>query len=177
MIIVVARQNLVAGLLGRLGRRFALVGQRFEGRADIDQPPHALAQLVHVGRCARSEARADGDAGMALIPVDAVRLDDIVEHPALLVEALDHRLAFGLALRPVARVRGGAGAGRLGGGGRDDVRDCRTRGGRQRTGLQESTTIHDAPPKIDGVASAAALFSASIIGGARGSLKRHFGQA
>ena len=178
--IVVARRSLVAGLLGRLGRPFAFAGQRFESRADIDQPLHAFAQFVHVRRRARSEA-AQGGGGAALIPVDAVRLDDVIEHPTLLVEALDHRLAFRPAVRPVARVRGGAGAGarRLGCGGRDDVCDCRAGGGRQRAGLQECTTIHDAPPKIDVVASVAvaALFSASIIGAGRGSLKRHFGHA
>ena len=176
--IVVAGRDLVAGLLGRLGHRFAFVGQRFESRADIDQPLHALAQFVHVRRGARSEA-AESGGGAALIPIDAVRLDDIVEHPALLVEALDHRLAFRPSVRPVARVRAGAGAGCLGCSGCDDICDCRASGGRQRTGLQECTTIHDASPKIDVVASVtvAALFSASIIGAGRGSLKRHFGHA
>ena len=175
--IVVAGRDLVAGLLGRLGHRFAFAGQRFECRADIDQPLHALAQFIHVRRGARSEA-AERGGGAALIPIDAVSLDDVVEHPALLVEALDHRLAFRPAVRPVAPVRG-AGARRLGCGGRDGVCDCRTGGGRQRTGLQECTTIHDASPKIH-VASrvaVAALFSASIIGAGRGGLKRHFGHA
>ena len=69
--------------------------------------------------------------------------------------------------------------GRFGGGGCDDICDCRARGGRQRAGLQESTTIHDASPKIDGVAGVAVAtpFSASIIGAGRGSLKRHFRHA
>ena len=176
--IIVAGHDLVAGLLGRLGHRFALVGERFECRADIDQPLHALAQFVHVRRGARSEA-AERGGGAALVPIDAVGLDDVVEHPALLVETLDRRLALWPAVRPVARVRGGAGAGRFGCGGGDDVCDCRTRGGRQRTGLQECTTIHDAPPKIDVVAgvAVAALFSACIIGAGRGSLKRQFGHA
>ena len=174
--IVVAGQNLVAGLLGCLGRRFAFAGKQFECRTNIDQPFHALAQFVHVGRGARSET-AERGAGAALIPVDAIGLDDIVEHPALLVEALHHRLAFRPPVRPVAGVRGGGGGGRLGRG--DDVCDCRAGGRRQRTGLQECTTIHDVSPKIHVVSrvAAAALFSASIIGAGRGSLKRHFGHA
>ena len=72
---------------------------------------------------------------MALIPIDTVGLDDVVEHPALLVEAFDHRRALGGSVRPVALAANGValGANVIGyGGGRGTIGDGSTRGGRKR---------------------------------------------
>ena len=144
---MVARRGLVAGLLGVLRDRFALFRQRLESRADIDQPLHLLAQLRHV-RHDGGPAGANGDAGVALIPIDAVGLDDVVENPALFVEALDHGLALRIAVRPVACAQRRRQARLRRGLGNDGVGDRGAGGRRNRAGLQERTTIHDVAPGL-----------------------------
>jgi len=142
---MLARGLFVAGLLGVLGLRFALLRQRDESRLDVDEPHHALFQLLHFGNGGRAAA-GDDLPGMALIPIDAVRLDHVVEHPTLLVEALHRRCALGPALRPVV-MRGARGRRRAGHIGRGGGFDRGRRGGTGRGGeagrLQKSTTIHD----------------------------------
>ena len=68
-------------------------------------------------------------ASAALVPVDAVGLDDVVERPALLVEAAHDRRSFRMAL----------------GSGETDRRERAARaraGGDELGGTQELTTIH-----------------------------------
>src|SRR5665213_3168625 len=96
---------LVADLLFR--HTFALLGERLESWRDINEPHDAFLQLVHLRNRARP-TRADDHAGVALVPIDAIGLDHVVEHPALLVEALHHRPALGLPETPVARAGGRA---------------------------------------------------------------------
>jgi hypothetical protein len=134
--IVVARRGLVAGLFCVLCVCFPLFRQGLERRADVDQALHLLAQFRHVGNDAWP-AGGNGGAGVALVPINAVRLDDVIQQPALLVEPLDHRLALRIAVRPVAAVPGvrrrRAWHRRAG--------DRRTSGGSERTRLQERTAI------------------------------------
>jgi hypothetical protein len=87
-------------LLGIFRHRFALLCQRLKGGANVDEAFDPFSQFVHVWHGAGT-ASANGDRGMALIPIDAVGLDDIVENPALIVEAFNHGLALGAAMRPV----------------------------------------------------------------------------
>src|SRR5262249_17273750 len=122
-VIVVARRDqfLVLLVLGR--ERLAPARHRLERRHDVGILAHALAQRRHVALHLEA-AGPQQHAGVTLVPVDAVRLDDVVEHPALLVEGLDMRLADREA---------------LGGPRQAGARQCR-RG--ERHGTQECTSMH-----------------------------------
>ena len=90
--IIVARGDLAAGLLGGLGLGLAPARHRLERRRDVGHLLDALADAGDVGAALRS-ARARDVNRARLVPVDAVGADDVVEQPALLLEALHMRLA------------------------------------------------------------------------------------
>jgi hypothetical protein len=96
-------------------------------RRDIGEFFDALSQCRHVADNRRA-AGSDQTAGAALIPIDAVGLDDIVERPALVVEPAHDGRPFGVTLgskasrcQSAARARAGS----------DDL--C---------GMQELTAVH-----------------------------------
>ena len=90
--IVVARGDLVADLLGRLGLGLAPARNRLESRADIRHLLHALADAGEIG-VGLVAAGAVEIKRARLVPVDAVGADDVVDEPALLLVAAHMRLA------------------------------------------------------------------------------------
>jgi hypothetical protein len=90
--VVVARGHLVIGLRRRLGLGFAPARHRFEGGADVSHLLHALADAGEIGVGLVAAGAAEIQRAR-LIPVDAVGADDVVEEPALLLEAAHVRLA------------------------------------------------------------------------------------
>ena len=90
--VVVARGHLVAGLLGGVGLGLAPARHRLEGGADIGHLLHPLADAGEVG-VGLVAARPVHVERARLVPVDAVGADDVVEQPALLLEAANMRLA------------------------------------------------------------------------------------
>ena len=169
---VVARADLVL-LLRRFDRpRFPPSRHRFECRRDIGEFLHARADRRDVGGGLRTQRRRQ--SGQArLIPVDAVRTDDVVEDPALLVEAPHGRCrhAIGSGGRRCLGIErgqvgqpiriGGARRGRRGGRLRKGRR-LRLRGlcagggnGNHGCGLNESTTVdgHGHPPLLRAIFS------------------------
>jgi hypothetical protein len=90
--IVVARGDLAIGLLGGLGLGLAAAGDRLERRADVGHLLHPLADAGEVG-IGLVAARTAEIERARLVPVDTVGADDVVEEPALLLEAPHMRLA------------------------------------------------------------------------------------
>src|SRR5262245_44535562 len=90
--VVVARGHLVIGLLGRLRLGLAPARDRLEGGPDVRHLLHPLADTRKIG-VRLVAARAAEIERARLVPVDAVGADDVVEEPALLLEAAHVRLA------------------------------------------------------------------------------------
>ena len=90
--VVVARGHLAVGVLGGLRLGLAPARHRLEGRADVGHLLHPLADAGEI-RIGLVAARAAEIERARLIPVDAVGADDVVEQPALLLEAAHLRLA------------------------------------------------------------------------------------
>ena len=90
--IIVARADQLVGLLGETRALLAAPRGRFEGRADIGHLLDALADGGEVGE-GFDAARRLQIKRARLVPIDAVRLDDVVDRPALLAEAAAMRLA------------------------------------------------------------------------------------
>ena len=90
--VVVARGHLVAGLLGGLRLGLAPARHRLEGRADVGHLLHPLADAGEVGVGLVAAGAVEIERAR-LVPVDAVGADDVVEEPALLLEAAHMRLA------------------------------------------------------------------------------------
>jgi len=90
--IIVARGDVAAGLLGGLGLGLSPPRHRLERRRNVGHLLDALADTRDVGAALRAAGARDVHRAR-LVPVDAVGADDVVEQPALLLEALHMRLA------------------------------------------------------------------------------------
>ena len=90
--VVVARGDLVIGLFGGFRLGLAPAGDRLEGRPDVGHLLHPLADAGEIG-VGLVAARSAQIERARLVPVDAVGADDVVEQPALLLEAAHVRLA------------------------------------------------------------------------------------
>src|SRR6202042_2242612 len=86
----------------RLG--FAAAGDGGEGRADIGHLLHPLADAGEIGIGLDPAGGVDIERPR-LVPIDAVGADDIVDEPALLVEASHMRLAALIADRRKGLLR------------------------------------------------------------------------
>jgi hypothetical protein len=90
--IIVARADHLIGFLGKPRALLAPPGGRFESRADIRHLLDALADRREIGERFDAARRLQIERAR-LVPIDAVRLDDVVDRPALLAEAAATRLA------------------------------------------------------------------------------------
>jgi hypothetical protein len=144
-VVIVARGHLVAGVRRFLGFRFALPRDDLERSADVDESLDPLLDARDVPGDAQS-ASTKHAAGVTLIPIDAVRLNDVVEDPALLVPAADIRFTGRLTLAPAAvgaLRRGGAHGGVLGLGlFRFRGKEADGRGGEQARRMKKFASFH-----------------------------------
>ena len=90
--VIVARGDHLVGFLGETRALLAAARGRFEGRADIGHLLDALADRGEIGERFDAARRLQIERAR-LVPIDAVRLDDVVDRPALLAEAAAMRLA------------------------------------------------------------------------------------
>jgi hypothetical protein len=110
------------------GKRLAPTGQRLEGGHDVRVFLHPLPQARHIA-LNREPARPQQDACVALIPIHPIGLNDIVEHPALIIEALHAGLAMGEIIGCARKA--------------DAAEACRCG---KRRGAQKLTTMHGLSP-------------------------------
>ena len=89
---IVARGDFMVGESRGVGLRLAAAGDSGECRADVRHLLHPLADAGEVG-IGLDAARPMDIKRARLVPIDAVGADDVVDHPALLVEAPHMRLA------------------------------------------------------------------------------------
>ncbi len=154
---VVARADLVLALRRFECPRFPPPRHRFKCRRDIGEFLHARADRRDVGRGLRAQRRRQSRKAR-LIPIDAIRTNDVVEYPSLFVEALHGRCRHTIGFR--YRRCTGIERGKIGQGvwirsarrsRRRDLRGCRrlclrglragSSNGKHGRGLNESTTV------------------------------------
>ncbi len=89
---IVARGDLAVGLRRGIGLGLAAARDGGKGRADIGHLLHPLANAGEIGIGLDAARQMDVERAR-LVPIDAVGADDVVDQPALLVEAAHARRA------------------------------------------------------------------------------------
>ena len=87
---IIARGDLAIGLGGGIGLGLAAARHRRKGRTDVGHFLHPLANAGEIG-IGFDAARQMDVQRARLIPIDAIGPNDVVDEPALLVEATDLR--------------------------------------------------------------------------------------